>query len=77
MLVYDVTDRRTFTAVREWIDQIERVWLLFCIKFTTAHSACKCTQHAVPNVSKILIGNKIDLEKERVSILLCSLFSRD
>jgi GTPase SAR1 family protein len=35
MLVYDVTDRRTFTAVRDWMEQIELVWLLPFISMIT------------------------------------------
>jgi len=46
LLVYDITEKQTFTNIRNWIGNIE--------------------QHAASNVSKILIGNKCDIEKNRV-----------
>lgn len=46
LLVYDITEKQTFTNIRNWIGNIE--------------------QHAARNVSKILIGNKCDIEKNRV-----------
>jgi GTPase SAR1 family protein len=70
MLVYDVTDRGSFTAVRGWMKQIELVWVLpFVSMVTHGCNRQSLTQHADVNVSKILIGNKCDLERERVSLL--------
>lgn len=47
LLVYDVTDERSFNNIRNWIRNVE--------------------QHASPNVNKILIGNKCDMEDKRVA----------
>jgi len=46
LLVYDVTDRTTFTSIRNWVAQIQ--------------------MHADVNVNKILIGNKCDMQDQRV-----------
>jgi small GTP-binding protein len=45
MLVYDVTDEKSFTSIRTWMSQID--------------------MHADDNVSKILIANKLDLERDK------------
>jgi len=46
LLVYDVTDEKTFANIRNWIRNIE--------------------QHAADTVNKMLIGNKCDMEDEKV-----------
>jgi len=46
MLVYDVTDRDTFTSVTHWITRIQ--------------------EHADACVSIVLVGNKCDLEDQRL-----------
>ncbi|CAE7383175.1 rab8A [Symbiodinium microadriaticum] len=46
LLVYDVTDRQSFTSIRNWVAQIQ--------------------MHADVNVNKILIGNKCDMQDQRV-----------
>ena len=46
LLVYDVTDEKTFSNIRNWIRNIE--------------------QHATESVNKMLIGNKCDMEDEKV-----------
>lgn len=46
MLVYDVTNRKSFEAIDAWISQIDL--------------------HAGESVNKILIGNKSDIEQQRV-----------
>ncbi|KAI9310485.1 ras family-domain-containing protein [Dichotomocladium elegans] len=46
LLVYDVTDEKSFGNVRNWFSNIE--------------------QHASEGVNKILIGNKCDMEENRV-----------
>uniref|UniRef100_A0A7S2RB79 Uncharacterized protein n=1 Tax=Rhizochromulina marina TaxID=1034831 RepID=A0A7S2RB79_9STRA len=46
LLVYDVTDRTSFTSIRNWVSQIQ--------------------QHADVHVNKILIGNKCDMEDQRM-----------
>ena len=46
MLVYDVTNRKSFEAIDAWISQIDL--------------------HAGESVNKILIGNKSDMEQQRV-----------
>ena len=70
LLVYDVTDRLTFTSLRNWVAQIQMV--------RATSSACTnpriaslilCLmiyQHADVNVNKILIGNKCDMADQRV-----------
>lgn len=46
ILVYDVTDQRSFESVRSWIHDVDRF--------------------AREDVPKLLVGNKTDLEEERV-----------
>ena len=46
MLVYDITNRKSFEAIDAWISQID--------------------MHAGESVNKILIGNKSDMEQQRV-----------
>merc|ERR1711976_151061 len=45
ILVYDITDRSTFTDIENWLNEIQ--------------------QHASPDVTKLLIGNKCDMVNER------------
>ena len=45
ILVYDITDRTTFSDIENWLSEIQ--------------------QHASPNVARLLIGNKCDMEGER------------
>lgn len=53
MLVYDVSDSKTFRNVSNWIRQIE--------------------VNALPDVNRLLVGNKCDVhERERVSGLCFS-----
>jgi Ras-related protein Rab-8A len=47
ILVYDVTDERSFLNIANWIRNVE--------------------QYASPNVNKILVGNKCDMEDKRVN----------
>jgi Ras-related protein Rab-8A len=54
LLVYDVTDERSFLNVANWIRNVE--------------------QYASPNVNKILLGNKCDMEDKRVRISSIDLF---
>jgi len=46
LLVYDVTDEKSFGNIRAWIKNIE--------------------QHASESVNKILVGNKCDLQEQKV-----------
>lgn len=46
VLVYDVTDSKSFDAIESWVGELER--------------------YSNPNMVKLLIGNKTDLENERV-----------
>ena len=45
ILIYDITNKKSYKNIREWINQIK--------------------EEAVSNVIIYLVGNKIDLEKER------------
>ena len=45
IVVYDITDRDSFTKVKDWMNEVEK--------------------HAKENTSKILVGNKKDLEQHR------------
>jgi Ras-related protein Rab-8A len=45
LLIYDVTDEKTYGNIRNWIRQIE--------------------QHAAPQVTKVLIGNKADMTQDK------------
>jgi small GTP-binding protein len=44
-VTYDITDRESFTAIENWMSEVEK--------------------HASDNISRILVGNKCDLEEER------------
>ena len=44
-MTYDITDRESFTAVENWMNEVEK--------------------HANDNISRILVGNKSDLEDLR------------
>lgn len=46
MLVYDVTDVKSFNNIAKWLRAIQ--------------------EHANPNVEKIILGNKCDIEDKRV-----------
>ena len=45
VLIYDITEEKTFLDIRSWMTSIK--------------------DNAAPNVHKILIGNKIDMEQKR------------
>ena len=45
IVTYDITDRESFTAVQNWMGEVEK--------------------HASDNISRILVGNKCDLEDQR------------
>ena len=45
IVTYDITDRESFTAVENWMNEVEK--------------------HASDNISRILVGNKSDLEDAR------------
>ena len=47
MLVYDVTDSKSFENIAEWMKSIEK--------------------NASPNVCKLVVGNKCDMNETRVS----------
>ena len=57
LLVYDVTDRNSFESISSWMEQISQVEL---------ETVSFMEQHADSSVNKILIGNKCDLEAQRV-----------
>ena len=45
LIVYDITDEKSFKSVKQWIDD--------------------CYSYAGRNVHMVLVGNKVDLEKDR------------
>ena len=44
-MTYDITDRESFSAVENWMNEVEK--------------------HASDNISRILVGNKSDMEDAR------------
>ena len=46
VLTYDITDEASFTAIRNWVKNVE--------------------SNAAADVNRILVGNKSDMEKQRV-----------
>ena len=67
MLVYDVTDRQTFTSIRNWVAQIQMVSMCMTqfVQHTLNFSLLFLLQHADVNVNKVLIGNKCDMNDQR------------
>ena len=45
LIVYDITDEKSFKSVKQWIDD--------------------CYSYAGRNIHMVLVGNKVDLEKDR------------
>ena len=82
LLVYDVTDRGSFNSIRNWVGQIQQVkpssssitmlCIIFIIIIFTHPDFLKISRHLLPvkhadvHVNKILIGNKCDIEEQRV-----------
>ena len=69
--MYDVTDRQTFTSIRNWVAQIQMVGDSQFCKSLGQFCVIKygmfflCFQHADVNVNKVLIGNKCDMNDQR------------
>lgn len=73
MLVYDITNEKTFENIVKWLRNIDEVSLLYIHKFI-----CKVQtniimilikyflQHANEDVEKMILGNKSDMEEKRV-----------
>jgi hypothetical protein len=68
--VYDVTDRGSFNSIRNWVGQIQQVPRGHRGGGSRAahHFLFVCGQHADVHVNKILIGNKCDMDDQRVSV---------
>ena len=62
MLVYDVTNQRSFDNIKDWIKEIEEVQEYI----SPVDVIIVTTQYAPADVEKMILGNKSDLEKSRV-----------
>ena len=62
MLVYDVTNQRSFDNIKHWIRDIEEVQE--CIP--TVDVMIVTAQNAPADVEKMILGNKFDFKKSRV-----------
>lgn len=67
MLVYDITSEKSFDNIKNWIRNIEEV--LFCLahkKLGTWDSyVFHSPQHATPDVERMILGNKCDMNDRR------------
>ena len=66
-----MTERKSFDAVRSWMEQIKLVSIFlrnigYLPTHIFMHFRCAYTQHAEANISLFLVGNKCELEKDRV-----------
>ena len=68
MLVYDVTNQRSFDNIKHWIRDIEEVYTNRAFKrcIPTVDVMIVTTQNAPADVEKMILGNKSDLKKSRV-----------
>ncbi len=69
LLVYDITDKKSFTAIRSWIAQIKQVFLYSKIHvyfFLISEKVVIRSKHSDANVNMILVGNKCDRQDDRV-----------
>lgn len=79
MLVYDITNEKSFENIKNWIRNIEEVKHLSCFfyfiflllkKLTTNRDflliqACCFLQHASADVERMVLGNKCDVNDRR------------
>jgi GTPase SAR1 family protein len=72
MLLYDATDEQSFQNIRNWIRNIEQHGMRtpnpsLCLDYF--HSFLRTSSHvflAADNIDMMLIGNKADMETEKV-----------
>lgn len=77
MLVYDITNEKSFDNIRNWIRNIEEVrnradagenkhevFISFCESVVWIHF-CLFYQHASSDVERMVLGNKCDMNDKR------------
>lgn len=64
LLVYDVTDERSFNSTSPFAPPLLPLWMVLILDIRTWFQNVE--QHATEGVHKILIGNKCDWEEKRV-----------
>jgi len=79
LLVYDITDKKSFLAIRSWVAQIRQVYykilnvhMIFLLKIGISSVFVFYSsfyQHSDENVNMILVGNKCDKLDERVYLI--------
>lgn len=71
MLVYDITNEKSFDNIKNWIRNIEEVRITDCISTETMNhvnislNLLHFTQHASADVEKMILGNKCDINEKR------------
>lgn len=74
MLVYDITNEKTFENIVKWLRNIDEVSIVYfkhleiylCNFFKTNDCHIYFLQHANEDVEKMILGNKSDMEERRV-----------
>ena len=72
MLVYDVTDAKSFDNIATWLRNIgwfenEIISLTFCCnQMSMPDFLLKSDEHANEDVERMILGNKADMEDKRV-----------
>ncbi|KAK3729803.1 hypothetical protein QZH41_013333 [Actinostola sp. cb2023] len=63
MLVYDITQEKTFENISKWLRNIEE---LYKYSFCLVSYYDSCPQHANEDVEKMILGNKCDMDDRRI-----------
>lgn len=74
MLVYDITNEKTFENIVKWLRNIDEVSIVYfvheflCEFLKANNNDCHkyLPQHANEDVEKMILGNKSDMEEKRV-----------
>ena len=64
--VFDLTNKSSFEAVPTWIDEVLKVRKKIALPITFLIFLLKIPQNSTPDVVVALVGNKYDLETQRV-----------
>ena len=64
--VFDLTNKSSFEAVPTWIDEVLKVRKKIALPIPFLIFLLKIPQNSTPDVVVALVGNKYDLETQRV-----------